>query len=177
MIGLTWNKRVVIVIICIAVGYGVWFDWLDSVPGVGALAGGDKSYQTWNIIGHFIPGLFMLALDPRKIEYFLAGFLISTAVMDLPVWGIERLDAHHGTLWTQTGNTYSLTKWMAFYYNPIGTYGVWSGPFPTASMMFVSVSLRLLAAGILIWLQNHLEKHHYHRKIGLKTLISQSYQG
>lgn len=174
--GLTWNRKVVVVIIVVAISYGIWFDWLDSVPGVGVLAGGDKYYQTWNIIGHFIPGLFMLLLDPRKIEYFLAGFLISTAVMDLPIWGVERIYAHHGYLWTLTGNTYSVIKWSAFYYNPIGMYGVWSGPFPTASIMFVSIFLRLLAAGILIWLQHHLEKHHYMHKIGFKTLISQSYK-
>lgn len=173
---LTWNKRVVIVVISVAIGYGVWFDWIDSVPGVGTLAGGDKVYQIWNVIGHFVPGTFMLILDPRKLEYFFAGFLISTAVMDSPVWPVERVYAHHGILWTQHGNTNSIVKWMEFYYNPIGNYGVWSGTFPTASIMFVSIFLRLLGAGILIWLQHHLEKHYYFHKIGLKTLISQRYQ-
>lgn len=173
---LTWNKRIVVVIILVAISYGVWFDYLDSLPGIGALFGGNKIYQPWNIIGHTIPGLFMLILDPRKIEYFIAGFLISTAVMDLPVWGVERL-AHGGILWTQHGNTYSITKWMEFYYNPFGVYGVWSGTFPTASVIFVSVFLRLIGAGILIWLQHHLEKYYYFHKIGLKTLISQRYRG
>lgn len=173
---LTWNRRIVLIIIAVAISYGVWFDYLDSLPGIGALFGGDHIYQPWNIIGHFIPGLFMLMLDPRKIEYFLAGFLISTAVMDLPVWGVERVYAHHGFLWTQHGNTYSVIEWSKFYYNPFGMYGIWSGSFPTASVMFASIFIRLLTAGILIWLQNHLEKHYFYHRIGLKTLISQRYK-
>jgi hypothetical protein len=143
----------------IAIGYGLWFDYLDSLPGIGALYGGNLYYQPWNIIGHFVPSLFMLIMDPKKIELFFAAFLISTAVMDLPNWGMERLYLHHGYLWLQHGNTYSLSAWIGFYYSPFGSYGVWGGAFPTAAVMFWSVVARLGAAFGLIWYQDRLERH------------------
>ena len=111
---MTWSRRLIIVVICVSISYGVWFDYLDSLPGIGVLFGGNAKYQTWNIVGHFIPGLFMLLIDPRKIELFIAAFLVSTAVMDLPSWGVERIYAHHGFLWLQHGNTYSVKAWTAF---------------------------------------------------------------
>jgi hypothetical protein len=155
---MTWSRRMIIAIICVAISYGIWFDYLDSLVGIGTLFGGNIYYQPWNIIGHFLPALFLLLLDPRKIEFFLAGFLISTAVMDLPVWGVERIYAHHGYLWLEHSNTYSVSAWSQFYYNPIGTYGVWGSTFPTAMVMFWSVVGRLLAAGFLIWYQTKIEK-------------------
>src|SRR5215472_6558755 len=94
------------VIISIAVIYGVWFNFIDSLNycyfdnnnkntcvSVGQMFGGDLKYQPWNIVGHMIPGLFLLLYFWSKrgelaiIELFLAGILISTATMDSPLWG------------------------------------------------------------------------------------------
>jgi hypothetical protein len=89
------------VIIVVAFIYGVGFNFIDSLnycyndknlgyacKSVGDIFGGDLKYQPWNIIGHIIPGLFMLFYFRSKkeelaiVELFLAGILISTATMD-----------------------------------------------------------------------------------------------
>lgn len=171
---MTWNRRLIIVVIGIAIGYGLWFDYLDSILGIGALFGGNLYYQPWNIIGHFIPGLFMLIMNPKKIELFFAAFLISTAVMDLPSWGMERIYIHHSYLWLQHGNTYSVAAWTAFYYNPIGLYGVWGGVFPTAAVMFWSIVARISAAIVLIWYQERTERE-IGRELRFSELVTRKY--
>jgi hypothetical protein len=165
----------------VAIVYGIWFNVLDSagycqyqkvppkncnekchVIPVGHLFGGDMNYQPWNVVGHLIPGLFLVWLTPKKVELFVAGALISTAVMDSPLWGVIRLDAHALPLWylitpeaKDFTNTCDIGKWIPFYYNPVGTYGVWSISigFPSAAVIFWSLAGRLLAAGLLIWWQ------------------------
>jgi hypothetical protein len=99
----TWTRRRIGIIVGVAVVYGVWFNYLDSAAycevegtyknciSVGQTLGGNLYYQPWNIIGHCIPGLFLLLLSPKKAELFLAGVLISSAVMDSPLWGAMRL--------------------------------------------------------------------------------------
>lgn len=167
----TWTRGVIVVIIIVAISYGLWFDYLDSLPGIGKSMGGNMIYQSWNIIGHFIPGLLLLFLFPNKFEVFLAAFLISTMSMDLPWWGAERLYLHSGFLWDKTGNTYSLIKWITFYYLPWGNYPVWQPAlFPTATMIFLSIVLRLGAAIGLIYYQNKLEVE-LSRRVTLKEMV------
>jgi len=170
----TWTLRVLTIVISIAIAYGAWFDCLDSLVGAGELFGGNVIYQPWNILGHFIPALFMLLFFPKKIEMFVAAFLISTVVMDTPLWGIERLYLHNGILWNQTGNTNSLAKWIAFYYNPLGFYGVWGSAFPTASILFFSIVARLGSAIGLIWYQHKLELS-LNTRVSLKNMVKQDY--
>lgn len=168
------------VIIIIAVIYGIWFDYLDSlrysiphticstklcetmVTPVGDMLGGNIIYQPWNIIGHLIPGLFLIFYKPSKIELAIAGILISTVVMDTPLWGAEVLYLHPNEhLWIQNNvPTDNIMEWITFYYNPIGTYGVW-GPgnsFPSAAIIFWSIVARIGVAGFLIWFQNKHEE-------------------
>ena len=161
----TWTASVLAIVVSIAIAYGAWFDYLDSLARAGELFGGNAIYQPWNIIGHFIPALFMLLFFPKKIEMFVAAFLVSTVVMDTPLWGVERLYLHHGALWNQSGDTKSLSDWIAFYYNPLGSYGIWDKAFPTATIMFFSIVARLGAAIGLIWYQHKLE-------LRLKTPVS-----
>ena len=89
--------------------------------------GGDRIYQPWNVIGHLIPGLFLVWWTPKKLELFVAGALISSIIMDSPLWGVIRLE-HHLPLWyiNDMGenfvNTWNLSNWIYYYYNPLGIY-------------------------------------------------------
>jgi hypothetical protein len=65
----------------------------DVIP-VGDLLGGNAYYQLWNVIGHLIPGLLLVWLTPKKVELFVAGALISSVVMDSPLWGFIREEGH-----------------------------------------------------------------------------------
>jgi hypothetical protein len=163
----TWTAHRIIVIATVALIYGVWFDFIDSLnycynnngicKSVGDIFGGNLKYQSWNIIGHIIPGLFMLVyFRSRKeelaiVELFVAGVLISTATMDSPLWGAVRL--LHGTpLWhridtpspphdepTRGPPIIQFGVWISYYYNPAGSYGVWGDSFPTAAILFWSI--------------------------------------
>jgi hypothetical protein len=188
----TWTTRRITVIILIAVVYGVWFNFIDSLNycykvqdnnnqktcvSVGQMFGGDPKYQPWNIVGHMIPGLFLLLYFMSKkeelaiIELFLAGILISTAIMDSPLWGATRLLLTGNPLWycdpcepphpinqTTTGPPIvQLMTWIAYYYNPVGTYVVFD-TFPTAALIFWSVVGRIAGAVTLIVWQYRQEK-------------------
>ena len=140
--------------------------------------GGDPKYQPWNIVGHMIPGLFLLLYFMSKkeelaiIELFLAGILISTATMDSPLWGATRLLLTGNPLWycdpcepphkpTNHNTTgppiVQLMTWIAYYYNPVGTYVVFD-TFPTAALIFWSVVGRIAGAVTLIVWQYRQEK-------------------
>jgi len=180
------------VIILIAVIYGVWFNFIDSLNycpdnsnkkpcvSVGQMFGGDPKYQPWNIVGHMIPGLFLLLYFMSKkeelaiIELFLAGILISTATMDSPLWGATRLLLTGNPLWhcspcepppPHNENTtgpplVQLVTWIEYYYNPVGSYVVWvpTAHFPSAALIFWSIIGRIAAAVILIVWQYRQEK-------------------
>lgn len=154
----TWNKKRVFLVITISMCYGTWFDFLDAANGIGDAMGGNMIYQTWNIIGHCIPGLFMLIWFPRRFELFIAGVLISSVIMDSPIWGVMKIDGHHQMLW-DPAPTSSVLNWMVYYYNPVGLYTVWNwfhGQ-PTAALMFWGVVARMVAAFLLIWIQDRQE--------------------
>jgi len=182
----TWTRRRILIVIAIALLYGTWFNILDSagyclnqqkllsgtcdvncdVLSIGAIFGGDQYYQPWNVIGHLIPGLFLVWWTPKKIELFVAGALISSVVMDSPLWGVIREEGHELPLWhiaegeQNFVNTCNVGTWIQFYYNPSGAYGVWniSSGFPSAAMIFWSLVARSLVAGLLIWWQAKQEK-------------------
>jgi hypothetical protein len=97
-----WSKKkIFVVVILISFGYGVWFNYLDSAKycsdngqiceDIGKILGGNSIYQLWNVIGHCIPGLFLLVMTPKRWGLFLAGVLISSSVMDSLLWGVMRL--------------------------------------------------------------------------------------
>jgi hypothetical protein len=188
----TWTARRITVIIVVAFIYGIWFNFIDSLnycyndknvgyacKSVGEIFGGDLKYQPWNIIGHIIPGLFMLFYFRSKkeelaiVELFLAGILISTATMDSPLWGAIRL-LHGNPLWhclpceppppqnepTTGPPAIQFMTWIAYYYNPVGSYVVWNptAPFPSAALIFWSVVGRIAGAVILIVWQYRQEK-------------------
>jgi hypothetical protein len=179
----TWTARRITVIISVAIIYGVWFNFIDTInycyndnsicKSLGDIFGGDLKYQPWNIFGHIIPGLFMLLYFKSKkeelaiIELFLAGILISTATMDSPLWGAIRLYGHGTSLWHLVDTpspphnvpTTDIWTWISYYYNPIGSYGVWNGPLPSAAMLFWSVVGRIAGAVILILWQYRQEKN------------------
>jgi hypothetical protein len=184
----TWTSRRIIIVISIAILYGLWFNILDSagyclnqqelqsnscdvrcvILPVGQMFGGDQLYQPWNVIGHLIPGLFLVWLTPKKVELFVAGALISSVVMDSPLWGTVRIDVHVLPLWhidnsqdsESFSNTCDIHEWIQFYYNPVGTYGVWdiNSSIPSAALIFWSLVLRSLGAGLLIWWQARQEE-------------------
>jgi hypothetical protein len=172
----------------IAILYGLWFNILDSVgyclnqeklqPNscddrciilpVGKMFGGDQIYQPWNVIGHLIPGLFLVWWTPKKVELFIAGALISSVVMDSPLWGVVRIYEHALPLWhidmnqdiSSFSNICDINEWIKFYYNPVGSYGVWNimSGIPNAAMIFWSLVARSVGAGLLIWWQDRQEK-------------------
>ena len=191
----TWTRRRVGIVIAVAIIYGIWFNYLDSAafcetPGrydnciaVGETLGGNTYYQPWNIIGHCVPGLFLLLIMPKKIELFLAGILISSAIMDSPMWGVMRF-AHVPPLplWHLEGDnpfaiTWSLLEWTVYYYNPIGLYPVWKDCWftiagyclPNAAMIFWSVVLRVALAALLIIWQKRQEDEG--KEFSLKDII------
>lgn len=181
----TWTKRRLGIIIIISITYGIWFNLLDTLVycqnsgvsciSIGNIFGGPNFYQSWNIAGHFIPGLFMLlAFKQHRLELFLAAFLISTVVMDSPLWGIEREVAHGLPVWQGDAHldtskcpvgqpiTYHINEWIMFYYNPVGTTLVWDchwlfPNFPTGAVIFWSLVGRISAAILLIWYQERIE--------------------
>ncbi|MCS4538955.1 MAG: hypothetical protein HYY67_08880 [Thaumarchaeota archaeon] len=171
----TWTRSRLGVILLVAFVYGTWFNLLDSViycinastcKSIGEIFGGNQLYQPWNVFGHMIPSMLMFFFRPLKSELFVAGFLISTAVMDSPLWGVARL-LRGSPLWhgDQTGNhvpTSDLSEWVTYYYNPFGTYLVWDSywllpGFPTSAAIFWSLVLRVVLAALLIWWQNRQE--------------------
>ena len=87
--------------------------------------GGDQIYQPWNVVGHLIPGLFLVWWTPKKVELFVAGALLSSIVMDSPLWGMVRIYEHALPLWEIDlnedmdifSNTCNIHKWIQFYYN------------------------------------------------------------
>jgi hypothetical protein len=194
----TWTKKNIGIIIIVAVGYGIWFNYLDAAvycpernPGtdptpyckaktvpIGRILGDNQVYQPWNIIGHCLPGLIILLLMPKRLELFLAAVLISSAIMDSPLWGVMRL-AIDAPLWHKVGDnpfveTWDLGEWIAYYYNPVGDYPVWGDSWlgkglPNAAMIFWSVLLRIVFAGILIiWQIRQEEKG---KEFSLKKIV------
>jgi hypothetical protein len=178
----TWTRKRIFIVVAVAFVYGLWFDILDSagycinygkyqpttceedciVLPVGQLFAGEASYQTWNLIGHLIPGMFLLWLTPKRFELFVAGALISSIIMDSPIWGVIRLE-HDLPLWYSTmenrnefSNTCDISIWIPFYYNPIGFYKVFDSI--TAAILFWSIIGRIAAAVLLIWWQAKQEK-------------------
>lgn len=180
----TWTKRRILIVIVIALLYGTWFNILDTlgyckyqemqpencdekcdVVSIGDMFGGNQFYQSWNVIGHLIPGLFLVLWTPKKVELFVAAALISSIVMDSQLWGVMREGVHDLPLWhlnelkDKFANTCDVGKWIQFYYNPGGTYGVWDiNLFPSAAVIFWSLVARSLAAGLLIWWQAKQER-------------------
>ncbi|HET6588605.1 MAG TPA: hypothetical protein VFG45_00405 [Candidatus Nitrosocosmicus sp.] len=170
-----WTKKRIMLIILVSISYATWFDFLDSIAycpasnipinclSIGEVFGGNHLYQPWNIIGHFIPALFMFFLKPLKIEYFIAVFLLSTVVMDSPIWGIERL-LHGNLLWAEDHiPTTSIVEWIKYYYNPIGMYGVWDHDwifenFPSAAVIFWSLVIRIAVVIPLIYVEKKSNK-------------------
>lgn len=175
----TWNKKTVTIVVLVAIVYGLWFNVLDSaaycedksnpqncIP-IGKILGENNLYQLWNIIGHIIPGLFLALYFKKRLEYFVASVFISSAVMDSPLWGVTRL-LHGLPLWhnessNQFAITYNFHDWIAYYYNPVGNYPVWEDSwiipgFPTASIIFWSIVLRIVFAGLLIYWQDKQER-------------------
>lgn len=170
-----WTKKRIALIIIVSISYATWFDLLDSIAycpvsnipinclSIGEVFGGNHIYQPWNIIGHFIPALFMFFLKPLRIEYFIAVFLLSTIVMDSPIWGVERL-LRGNLLWTENHiPTTSILEWIKYYYNPIGFYGVWDNDwilkdFPSAAVIFWSIVARLAIVILLINLESRFRK-------------------
>jgi hypothetical protein len=175
-----WSKkRIFVVIIWIAVAYGTWFNYLDSAKycylnitnnircaDIGEILGNNRIYQPWNIIGHCLPGIFLLLMMPKRWELFIAGLLLSTAVMDSPLWGVMRLYAHGLPLWhTVNENFEDTTKiidWIVFYYNPVGSHKVWKDSWPvegqpTAALIFWSLVARVVIAILLVTWQERQE--------------------
>jgi hypothetical protein len=193
----TWTRTNIIIIIAIAVGYGIWFNYLDAavycsernpdpspkfcktetIP-IGKILGDNQFYQPWNIIGHCLPGLFILLLMPKRAELFLAAVLVSSAIMDSPLWGVMRL-AINLPLWHMVGNinfveTWNLGDWIVYYYNPFGSYPVWGDSWlgnglPNAAMIFWSVAIRVILAGILIVWQMRQEEQG--REFSLREIL------
>lgn len=157
------------VVILISIGYGTWFNYLDSAKycsddgniceDIGTILGGNSIYQPWNIIGHCIPGLFLILMTPKRWALFLAGVLISSSVMDSPLWGVMRL-THDLPLWDADKNclirdTPSFLNWLIFYYTPVGTCQVWKDSWPipgqpTSMLIFWSIIARVGIALLLI---------------------------
>jgi hypothetical protein len=185
----TWNVTVISILILVSIIYGVWFNFLDSAAycylnneqevckPIGEALGHNNLYQTWNIIGHLIPSLFLF-LYFRKIELLFVSLLISTSIMDSPIWGIMRLVLYENVgLWhcadgkcepthgcdvnyEQTSIVY---EWMIFYYNPFGFYPVWEDYWPiecspTSALIFWSLVLRVSIAIVIIGWQERVEK-------------------
>jgi hypothetical protein len=174
-----WSKKkIFIVIMWIAIAYGTWFDYLDSAKycyqdignnktcvDIGEILGSNRIYQPWNIIGHCLPGIFLLLMMPKRWELFVAGLLLSTAVMDSPLWGVMRLYAHGLPLWHGVipfQDTTNILDWIVFYYDPFGTHQVWKDSWPwtgqpTAAFIFWSLLLRIVISGVLIFWQEKQE--------------------
>ncbi len=181
--------KVVAYVIGISFGYGIWFNLLDSicaevVPNracvpIGEIFGGNLVYQPWNVVGHAVPLAFMYVFHRKKIEYPLAGLLLSTAVMDSPVWGWIRI-ARGSSLWCAhpTPPDCTVSEWATYYYNPIGDYLVWHSPFitpnfPNAAFMFWSLIARFAASGLLIILQRRIEDQNW-IKLGKKEGLEEA---
>jgi hypothetical protein len=138
---------------------------------IGDIFGGNLLYQPWNVAGHAIPLAFIYVFHKKKFEYPLAGLLLSTAVMDSPLWGGIRL-LRSASLWCAHPSPPVCTfyEWVFYYYNPIGGYLVWSSPFffpnfPSAALMCWSLVGRFVACGFLMLLQRRIEGLKYRKLV------------
>lgn len=188
-----WTKKNIAIIVSISIGYGIWFNYLDAAAycpnanetciAVGEILGDNALYQPWNIIGHCIPALLLLTIFPKKSELFIASILISSAIMDSPLWGVMRL-AHDLPLWhIEYGQNFvptsidwnGLWQWIVYYYNPIGLYPVWGDNWPegsglpNAALIFWSVALRVIFAVVFILWQKRQEEDG--KEFSLKNII------
>ena len=98
-------------VILVAIVYGLWFNFVDSAAccndrakpeigvAVGEILGENNAYQFWNIIGHILPGLFLALYFKKRLEYFISAIFVSSAVIDSPLWGLQRyfMVCHYGT--------------------------------------------------------------------------------
>jgi hypothetical protein len=193
----TWTKERIFSIVVVAVIYGLWFNFLDSAAYItesnqnitaGMMVGGksdNEVYQPWNIIGHCIPGLILLAFFPKKFELFIASILISSAIMDSPLWGAAKL-MHNLPLWYMVNGVNfvpttidfnGFLQWITYYYNPIGFYPVWEDNWPkdsglpNAALIFWSVILRFIFAILLIYWQDRQERMNKEFSLLKKTLL------
>jgi len=193
----TWTKKRIFSIVIVAVVYGLWFNFLDSAAYIteskenitaGMLVGGksdNEIYQPWNILGHFIPGLILLAFFPKKFELFIASILISSAIMDSPLWGVAKL-MHNLPLWHMVNGINfvptsidftGFLQWIVYYYNPIGFYPVWEDNWPkdsglpNAALIFWSVVLRFMFAILLIYWQDRQERMNKEFSLLKKALL------
>jgi hypothetical protein len=119
----------------------------------------------------------------KKLELFVAGALISTVVMDSPLWGIERKFFHGLPLWDGldelNGNHTHITSWrvgdwIMYYYNPVGFYSAWDHDwlfphFPNAATIFWSIVGRIAASVLLISYQHKKESNNEY--FSLKKLL------
>ncbi len=157
-------------IIIISFFYGVWFDFADSIPDIGLAFVNPffgNYYQVWNYIGHGLAGSFWVFVDHRNWRFWAAAILISTVVMDSPLWGLIReFDVNGHDFWCDPDPIIpfnyrkhcTFTEWFHFYYNWVGNYSVLgkestyhpSGTtifIPSASIIFWSLAGR----GVLAW--------------------------
>jgi len=181
----TWTKKNIGIIIIVSFAYGIWFNFVDSAAYcndlllniiderclyVGKLFGDNSIYQPWNIIGHFLPGLFLLLFLPKKIELVIVGVLISSSIMDSPLWGIMRI-SQGLPLWHMQGElnfveTNNFIEWLFYYYNPFGDYQVWKDPIltwlspglPTSALIFWSLIGRIIGSIILIKVEDKQDR-------------------
>jgi hypothetical protein len=188
-----WSKKkIFVVIVSIAITYGTWFNYLDSAKycyvgidrdikcaDVGEILGNNRIYQPWNIVGHSLPGIFLLLMMPKRWELFVAGLLLSTAVMDSPLWGVVRLYAHGLPLWYEVdgdfAETINIIDWILFYYNPVGSHKVWKDSWPvegqpTAALIFWSLAARFATAVLLVIWQERQEMIKSRLRGGISTI-------
>ncbi len=196
----TWTAGRISFILGVSIAYGVWFDAIDSVsccpprysvtlansgalPGneplripIGEIFGGNVVYQAWNILGHLIPAFALVMFYPKKFELFIAAALISSTIMDSPIWGIMKLYWHgddltknmpRDNLLCNRVHTRDFKEWIFYYYDPKGQCLVWNEAWPSkdylpnvpnGTVIFWSIVLRGAGAGYLIWHQNKKER-------------------
>ena len=174
----TWTKKRIFLLVFTSIIYGIWFNYLDAAAycyytnsskiciSIGEILGGNEYYQPWNIIGHCIPALLLLTIFPKKFELFIASILISSAIMDSPIWGVMRLVNDLPLWYIEDGKNFvptsldlnGLWNWIIYYYNPVGSYPVWEDNWPegsglpNAALIFWSVALRVIfAMALILW--------------------------
>ena len=136
--------------------YGFWWLAIDAAPGVDVpfvwwrVMNG---YQLINILGHFlVPVILFAGLRPKRFKLAIAQGILSSLVMDSPMWGIFSQYLYSVEPWDM-----DWASWSMQYFHPLNDRVWWhlySIPV-TGGVIFLSLVGRWAIVLSLVYFDYH----------------------